>query len=675
MLSLKSSRIILFFIFFLAAIAGGYAAYHYYAYLCKSARLNFIESQKQTVIKIRTRVEEKWLQSLEQLLHYAQRMVTGSPDQISKSLQVIVDSQDEMRHAFFIDREVIYLPQWKKFRITKSTEDLSLPIFENTEFKQAELLEFQYQDFTEAVKIYERFWLENPNNFRSAHALARCLLKADKFKRSENIYLQIYNQNPALKIQGDMPLAITAAFQLLTIYQKRDRRRDAQAFSLQLYHHLLDERWELTKIKTRFFQNKLKTYMEPYLSESAFSRKYRKLLQRERRMEKSKSYVRFISQRVIPFIESSPISGYRVYFPTSPDHQPTFLLIIPHRQGHIVLDIEYMGFVRQHLFKLATTLGQDHALGMTLRFSDQTEHLVPMAGGNLRTFLISPDYFPDLALDLLIPDRAGLALETRLGQWRLYFIGGYCLFILVLTIIFIVLIKQLQFAELKADFVSHVSHELKTPLTSLRMLSEIMAGQPRLSIKKRQQYYRIMNKESIRLSRLIENLLDISRIEKKKDQYYFQSENLDAVLRIALDIFSNAFLIHRSRLKISLQSSCRAWLDKDAIIQMMLNLLDNARKFSPPKSAIQVRSRIQDNQAVVQIIDQGAGMTASQLRKVFNKFYQVKKTYEDKFKGVGLGLAIVRNIVSAHRSKISITSALGRGTTVTITIPVSAPGD
>ena len=113
----KSSRIILFAIFLPVILAGGYGAHHYYAYLCKSARLNFSEAQKQTVIKIRTRVKAQWQHSLEQLMRHAQRMVTGSPDQISKSLQVIVDSQSEIRHAFFVDREVIYLPQWKKFRI------------------------------------------------------------------------------------------------------------------------------------------------------------------------------------------------------------------------------------------------------------------------------------------------------------------------------------------------------------------------------------------------------------------------------------------------------------------------------------------------------------------------------------------------------------------------------
>jgi len=151
--------------------------------------------------------------------------------------------------------------------------------------------------------------------------------------------------------------------------------------------------------------------------------------------------------------------------------------------------------------------------------------------------------------------------------------SGYLLFIAILTLIYFVLGKQIQLAELKSDFVSHVSHELKTPLTSLRMFSEMLKTQPHLSQKKRQQYYDIMNEESIRLSRLIENLLDISRIERKKSQFSFKSENINTILHTAVDIFKNSIQRDRYLIKADLQSNVKLYLDRNAIIQMILNIL------------------------------------------------------------------------------------------------------
>jgi signal transduction histidine kinase len=662
------SRYILSFVFLFVSLGAGYASIHYYNHYCKSERMNLFENQNQLKIKLMDRIQTHWQKNIENTMHYVQRALPKSQENISKALKVIVSSHDEINQAFYISEEMIYLPQWKKFRFTKVREDLNLAIFENPEFKQAEILEYQYQDYTNAVSVYERFWLENPDNFSAAAALARCLYKLKKHDRAEKIYRQIFKQNPTTQITGDIPLGITSAFQLLNIYTALEDDAALQAFALILYRDFLDEKWELSKSKTDFFKNKIKRSVQTQQTHPRFAKRFKTLLRNERNLESVKNYVRFISKRVIPFIEGSFIQNYRIYLLATGDHYHNFLLIVPHGNNYLVVEINYTTYVQKHLMPWLETLAKDNPVGIRLTYGDQEQIYSPVPDGKIIPYAFSQD-FPDLRTDLIFSSSPQHILEATLAKLKLYFIGGYTGLIALLILIYYVLIKQIQFAELKSDFVSHVSHELKTPLTSLRMFSEMLKTKPNLTSKKRRQYYDIMNEESIRLSRLIENLLDISRIERKKSQFIFKPENLNTVLDTALDIFINSIQRGTHKIKTILKTDVTLLVDRNAIIQMVINILDNARKFSPLKSTITIRSTIQDHQAIISIQDHGLGMTSKEINKVFKKFYQVKKAYEDKFKGVGLGLAIVKNIAQAHDAKITIRSEKNKGTTVSVAFP------
>ncbi|MBN1595204.1 tetratricopeptide repeat protein [candidate division FCPU426 bacterium] len=669
MSSLGISRYLLSFFFLFVFLAGGYASYHYYSHLCKSERLNLAERQNLLEKKLSQRIQEHWSQTIQATIRSTKRAIPSSREHLSKALKVIVESREDVRQAFFVDQETIFLPQWKKFRVTKLREDLSLTLFENPEFKQAEILEYQSQKYEAAVEIYERFWLENPDNFQAAAALARCLYKIKKYSRAEKIYRQIFTQNPSALVQGDVPLAITAAFQLLNIYEATGNSPAATAFALSLYEDLLDEKWELSAFKLDFFKKRIKT-ITPWLGADAqFTRSFTQLLKREKDLEAVKRYVRFISRRVIPFIEGSIIQDYRVYFLAGKGERAQFLLVIPDGRNYIVLDIDYKKYLQHYLVSFLRTLARDNKIGLRLRWAGVALEVEAAPPGTLQEVAVSPD-FPDLWATLSFPDSTAQLLENRLLQYKWYFAGGYTLFVAVLSLVYFVLNKQIQFAELKSDFVSHVSHELKTPLTSLRMFSEMLKSNHRLSAKKRQQYYDIMLEESVRLSSLIENLLDISRIERKKSQYAFRPENVDTVLRAALGVFQSTLKSGRRRIKSCLATPVEASMDRSAVIQMVLNILDNARKFSPDNSKIAVSSRVESSKAVIQINDQGIGMSPAEIRKVFRRFYQVKKAYEDKFKGVGLGLAIVKNIAQAHHARLTLDSVKGRGTTVTVSLPL-----
>ncbi|MCD4812874.1 sensor histidine kinase [bacterium] len=669
MTSLKLSRIILVCVFFFVSLLAGYVLFQYYDHLCKAKRLHFFEYNQSILEKLSTRTQQTWHQNILDLISYSQRIMDNSSSHISKALKVVVESQDSIHQAFYIDEKMIYLPQWKKFRISRLQESQIFDFLENPDFKKAEIFEYQYENYTEAIKLYEHFWLENPDNFSAANGLARCLYKTKSYTRSEKIYRQIFTQNPTIKSQNKTPLAIIAGFQLLNIYQAQTNTVAAFAFGQHLYNDLLDEKWGFPQHKTDFFKQKALASLSPFFREGKPPRSFRRILAREKQLNQVKSDVRFISNRVIPFIEGSIIENYKIYFLSSQKHPTHFLLIIPHQHNHIVLDIDYAAYVKKNLITPLKVLAKDHAVGMRLHFNQTQTVLAEIPRGTSAGYPISAR-FPDLRLEIVLPVLPQIRLEDYLMKLKLYFGAGFSLFIAVLLLIYFVLDKQIQLADLKSDFVSHVSHELKTPLTSLRMFSELLQKNPRLPVKKRNQYYEIMNQESVRLSRLIENLLDISRIERKKNQYTFHPEKLDTILKFAVEVFHYASDDFSQQLKTDFKCGHTLFLDKDAVIQLVLNILDNSRKFSPKQSTIWLRSRLLEHHALIEIEDQGLGMSKKEIRKIFRMFYQIKKSYENKFKGVGLGLAIVKNIAQAHKADVHIESVKDKGTIIRVCFPL-----
>lgn len=661
----QTARILLLGILGLFAIASGTFSFYYNRHLHAMKKLEFSEAQNRSKAALALRLQESFEKGFQDLLQDSQRILIQSNDQFSKGLKIIEASKNEVRHAFYVSQEKIYLPQWQKFRILKLREQVSMQIAEKPNFKLAEILEYQDNDFEAAVKLYEDFWLKNPDDFEAANALARCLYKMKQWERAEKIYQHIYSQNPPLQIQGDIPLALTSALQMLNIYQLQNQLQRLQAFGLEVYENLINEKWELSKDKNDYFKNKIRGFIQEFTGQPA----YQRLQAQEKIIESYKSYVNIISDQVLPLLENKSLHNFQIYTFPSPDMLENFLFVFPFQQGHIILDLNFPQFLKKHFFIEFLALSSEYPqIGLRLNYGQNELFAQPSAApGQGYSFMLSR-HIPDLMMEVILPlDSKGLKKSQQVQSW--YFLGGFTGFLMILMLFGFLVLKQLQLAELKSDFISHVSHELKTPLTSLRMFSELLLRPRLLSSGKRRKYYTIMHEETLRLARLIENLLDLSRIEQKKTHCHFTLENVDMVLKNAADIFVTASRSGGNRLYTRLQTPVQTLLDKDAITQMILNLLDNARKFSRPGQPIRLNSYCQGDKVVIEVKDTGVGMTRSETRKVFKKFYQVKRTYEDHFKGIGLGLTIVRNIVTSHGGHLVLESEKNQGTRVRAFLP------
>lgn len=235
--------------------------------------------------------------------------------------------------------------------------------------------------------------------------------------------------------------------------------------------------------------------------------------------------------------------------------------------------------------------------------------------------------------------------------------------------------RELKLSQMKSDFVSNVSHELRTPLTSIRTLGEFLRLGRVNEPEKMRKYGEYIENESRRLTQLINNILDFSRIESGRKAYQFEPADIIEIVASALSSFDvrlkqGGFNVRLERAPIPLPI---VEVDAEALQQAFINLLDNAVKYSGQAREIIVRLGKKDDEVTISVTDSGIGIASEDQGKIFEKFYRVGGTLTHNVKGSGLGLAIVRHIVEAHRGAITVASELGKGSAFTIRLPFAEP--
>jgi signal transduction histidine kinase len=234
--------------------------------------------------------------------------------------------------------------------------------------------------------------------------------------------------------------------------------------------------------------------------------------------------------------------------------------------------------------------------------------------------------------------------------------------------------RQSRLSQMKSDFVSNVSHELRTPLSSIRVFGEYMRLGRVEKPEKIRQYGEYIEAESRRLTQLINNILDFSKIESAEKKYRFCET--DVVDLVGQTVAAFEVPLRDKGVSISLDAAVVApplRLDKDAIAQVLMNLLDNAVKYSNGNKVIDVRVSASASEVRIAVQDHGIGIPAAEQKKIWEKFYRVGSTLVHDVKGSGLGLSIVQHVVQAHGGRVEVQSAPGEGSTFTIVLPVAQP--
>jgi two-component system phosphate regulon sensor histidine kinase PhoR len=252
--------------------------------------------------------------------------------------------------------------------------------------------------------------------------------------------------------------------------------------------------------------------------------------------------------------------------------------------------------------------------------------------------------------------------------------GGACLGVL-LVINDVTQLRRLE--NMRSDFAANVSHEIKTPLTAIQGFVETLLHGSVDDPAQVHRFLGIIEKHVRRLSVIIDDLMHLSRLEQDQD-----TRRLTMKKGAVAEVIHTAVGLCRSKadekeivLRVACEEGLTAVMDTELMEQAVVNLLDNAIKYSPAKSRIAVEARQADTEIAIQVRDQGMGIAAKHLPRLFERFYRVDKARSRNMGGTGLGLAIVKHIIQAHGGQVTVESTQGRGSTFTLHLPdVEAPG-
>ncbi len=230
--------------------------------------------------------------------------------------------------------------------------------------------------------------------------------------------------------------------------------------------------------------------------------------------------------------------------------------------------------------------------------------------------------------------------------------------------------RQMVLARLKNDLAATVSHELKTPLSSMRVLVDTLLDADRIQEKQARDYLQLIAQENDRLSRVIQNFLTFSRMERKRHSFDFAPVPPRQIIEAAVSSVRERFATPGCRFETQVEENLPdITADPDALATALINLLDNAYKYSEDIKHITLKAHAGDGQVVFSIRDNGIGIASREIRRIFQPFQQLDRQLSRKGSGCGLGLSIVRSIVSAHHGSVSVESQPGAGSTFTLILP------
>jgi signal transduction histidine kinase len=283
---------------------------------------------------------------------------------------------------------------------------------------------------------------------------------------------------------------------------------------------------------------------------------------------------------------------------------------------------------------------------------------------------------PAWRLALLQP--AGISPRAAIDRQVALFTGAFGLLLVViatgLVATYRLVRRETETARLKAEFVANVSHDLKTPLSLIRVFGETLEMGRVADEPTRHEYYRVITRESERLSRLIENVLDFSRIEGGRRTYDLLPVSVEPLIRDTVESFGYVLAQQGFKVDVAVEAGLpEVPMDADAVSQALANLIDNAIKYSEGRKVLTVEATLRAGGLALTVGDEGIGIPREEQERIFDKFYRVGRSETQGRRGSGVGLALVRHVAEAHGGRVDVDSRPGQGSRFTLWFAVPGP--
>lgn len=326
-------------------------------------------------------------------------------------------------------------------------------------------------------------------------------------------------------------------------------------------------------------------------------------------------------------------------------------LIEPSAFAHEVLSPKLQQIAQQDLVISLTNSDKDFVVLQTDSLSNEI-----IASGNMWLF-------PSMELGISLKNQTLKSLINQRLEYNLM-ASGILISLLLIGFVLIgrTIYQQMQLAQTKSDFVSNVSHELRTPLALISMFAETLLLQRVKTEEKKSEYIEIIFKETNRLTRIVNRILNFSQVEADRKKYHFISMDINAIVDELMHDYS--FHLEHNGFNYQFEKVdelVNILADKETIYEALVNLMDNAIKYSRDEKFIAIRTKIRGEHAIIEVEDKGIGIPKENLKNIFDKFFRVSEGNVHTVQGAGLGLSLVSSIMDAHGGNIELESKLGEG--------------
>jgi len=547
--------------------------------------------------------------------------------------------------------------------------------------------EYRENDNKKALTYYQSMLAavaEEQTEGAILNAIARVQKKLKLEDDAIGTYDLIWKNFPQVLIQNKIPLGAVALLEKsLLLLQKTDTVEALKTVYLLMGQFQIPL-WEIGYSNYANFLSKIQEITQ--LCENSKDEESGDLLHKIHAVQDSLTVLAYHTEYLLNFLENSAlVLGNKIpdredqqdRFNTQINGKPYFLSLFPkdiNGQWGLIMDLEHI------LTNTIQTSLHEKTLESNFYWKVTGENGDMLLGSEYvpedmpPVYIVFPSNLPSLSLTLY-PEDSGLFVSLLSPGKSLFF---YIFIVIVLILAFGLYFTlqtmnhELHLSRMKSNFMSTVSHEFKSPLTSIRQMAEMLVRGRVPSQEKQQKYYNTILQQSERLSHLMDNILDFSKMEEGLKTFRFEKADLVPVVADMVDLFRKNTEEQGFDISLSVPETLPdVEFDREALEQVMHNLLDNACKYSGDSSSVEVQLLAKGNKVVISVRDHGIGIRKEDHEKIFSRFYRAGEELTHTVKGSGIGLTIVKQIVDAHQGDITVESSPGKGSLFSIILPLS----
>lgn len=575
-----------------------------------------------------------------------------------------------------------------------NSPELPYDAFQLNKIRLAEEFEFQQQEYLNAISNYNELFNYSKDKNTKARALnciVRNYTKLGKYRLALDVNSNIINEYPDIYNSNGLPIILQAKLLEVECYQNLGESEAAITAAMDLYTELLNNKWDLSEgrfyayvdltseILTELFAEEIELKAK-YKDEFSQIKEANQLKTGEwfqiNRIKSDiipdlKEIISNNSPQVSPFQFSKTIDGvdYMILaalFPEENSETNTGLLGIT--LDRIFMESDFFKNDIENIQLLKNTVVCITTLSGKIIIGEETED-----EDAIKTTGFWDNNFPPWKIELAYIGSKGSGNINIISS---FFFWTIITLIIILgfgtTLIVRIVNREMELLKLKSDFVSSVSHEFKTPLTSMKALTERLETGKVTQPEKMKQYLSLISYDIEKLIRLVRNILTFSKIEEGKKVYKMEITDITLWLKQVIKNYHEQSLENDISIRSHFENDIPDLsIDKDAMTQAIFNLLDNSLKFSPEEKEVEVRIGKNKNSIIIKIKDKGIGIENDESNKIFEKFYRGKNAVKYSIKGTGLGLALVKYTIEAHGGHIKVGREPGWSTVFTINLPIN----